>query len=223
MRNEQTITRTNPERREHLALLAIGLLALIVSAIRPFDWLTWVLEVAPAVMGAIVLVAVYRRFPLTTFTYRLVLVHALILFLGAHYSYAQVPLGYWVQELLGLARNHYDRVGHFAQGFFPAIYVREVFIRLDVVKRSWLFFVVTAVCLGVSAFYEFTEWWAALIGGDSAEAFLGTQGDQWDTQWDMFLCTVGAILAQLLLSRIHDRAIHASRRRRAAPRIDASR
>ena len=197
----------NSEKRTHLALLSVGLVALAVSAIRPFDWLTWVLEVFPGVLGAALLIAIYRRFRFTTFAYACALVHCLILFLGAHYSYAKVPLGFWMQDLFDLSRNHYDRVCHFAQGFFPAIYAREILIRLRVVRRGWLFFVVTSVCLAVSAFYEFTEWWAAILGGESAEAFLGTQGDQWDTQWDMFLCMMGAILAQLFLGKIHDRAI----------------
>lgn len=195
------------KKRTHLILLAVGFVALIISAIRPFDWLTWVLEVFPGVFGALMLVAVYGRFRFTTFAYVCVLIHALILFLGAHYSYARVPLGFWAQDLFDFSRNHYDRVGHFAQGFFPAIYVREVFIRLRVVKKGWLFFIVTAVCLAISAFYEFTEWWAAILGGESAEAFLGTQGDQWDTQWDMFLCMLGAMLAQIVLGKPHDRAI----------------
>ena len=195
------------EKRKHLVLLGVGLAALAASAVRPFDWLTWVLEVAPAILGLAVILFVYRRFPLTTFAYACVLVHSLILFLGAHYSYAKAPPGFWAQDLFDLSRNHYDRLGHFAQGFFPAIYAREIFLRLRVVKRGWLFFIVTAVCLGVSAFYEFTEWWAALAGGESAEAFLGTQGDQWDTQWDMFLCAVGAVCSQLLLGRRHDRAL----------------
>ena len=195
------------DKRKHLVLLGVGLVALAVSAIRPFDWLTWVLEVAPALMGLAVILFVYRRFRLTTFVYTLILIHSLILFLGAHYSYAKVPLGFWVQDLFDLSRNHYDRVGHFAQGFFPAIYAREIFLRLNVVRRGWLFFIVTAVCLGISAFYEFTEWWAALIGGDSAEAFLGTQGDQWDTQWDMFMCFTGSILSLLIFTRLHDRQL----------------
>jgi putative membrane protein len=204
--NEET-TEPNREKRTHFILLLVGLVALAVSSIRLFDWLTWVLEVIPAVFGAALLIIIYRRFRFTTFAYACVLIHSLILFLGAHYSYAKVPLGFWVQDFLDLSRNHYDRVGHLAQGFFPAIYVREIFIRLNVVKRGWLFLVVTAVCLAVSAFYEFTEWWAAILGGDSAEAFLGTQGDQWDTQWDMFLCLLGAVLAQLFLGKLHDRAI----------------
>ncbi|HVF56875.1 MAG TPA: DUF2238 domain-containing protein [Pyrinomonadaceae bacterium] len=196
------------ERREHLILLAAGVVALVVSGIRPLDRLTWVLEVAPAVAAAVLLIAIYRRFRFTPLVYRLVLVHALILMLGGHYSYAKVPFGYWLQDVLGLSRNPYDRIGHFAQGFIPAIIAREVLLRSTPLRRGgWLFFLVVAVCLAFSAFYEFTEWWAALLGGEAADAFLGTQGDQWDTQWDMFMCFTGAILSQLLLSRVHDRQL----------------
>jgi len=195
-------------RHENLLLLGIGAACMLVSAIRPFDWLTWWLEVLPAIVGAGILIAIHRRFPFTPLVYRLVLIHALILILGAHYSYARVPLGFWMQDVLNLSRNPYDRVGHFAQGFFPAIIAREVLLRCTpLVRGKWLFFLVVCVCLAFSAFYEFTEWWAALAGGESAEAFLGTQGDVWDTQWDMFMAMLGAISAQILLSGVHDRAL----------------
>lgn len=194
--------------REPLILIGIGAVALGVSAIRPFDWLTWWLETIPAMVGAALLIATHRRFRFTNFVYRLVLLHSLILILGAHYSYARVPLGFWVQDLFELSRNHYDRVGHFAQGFFPAIIVREVLLRLTPLRRGgWLFFLVVSVCLAISAFYEFTEWWAALAGGEAANDFLGTQGDVWDTQWDMFCAFVGSITALLVLGRLHDRAL----------------
>lgn len=196
------------KNREPLILFCIGMVALVVSAIRPFDWLTWWLETIPAIVGAGVLIATYRRFRFTNFVYRLVLIHSLILILGAHYSYARVPLGFWVQDLFELSRNHYDRVGHFAQGFFPAIVVREVLLRMTPLKRGgWLFFLVVSVCLAISAFYEFTEWWAALAGGEAATDFLGTQGDVWDTQWDMFCAFVGSITSLLILGRLHDRAL----------------
>jgi len=196
------------KKSEGLLLFSIGAVCLLVSAIHPYDWLTWWLEVLPALLGVAVLIATYRRFPLTPLVYRLILLHALILILGAHYSYARVPLGFWMQDWFGFARNHYDRIGHFAQGFIPAILVREVLLRLTPLRRSgWLFFLVVCVCLAMSAFYEFTEWWAALAGGEAADAFLGTQGDQWDTQWDMFLAMTGAILSQLLLGGVHDRAL----------------
>jgi putative membrane protein len=140
--------------------------------------------------------------------YILIAVHALILILGGHYTYAKVPLGYWLQELLDFSRNPYDRIGHLAQGFVPAMIAREILLRMTPLRRGgWLFFIVCAICLGVSACYEFIEWWAAILGGGSAEAFLGMQGDVWDTQWDMFLALCGAITAQLLLARAHDRAL----------------
>jgi putative membrane protein len=195
-------------RREPAVLLAATAAALAVSAIRPHDYFTWFLEVAPIFIGAAILIATYRRFPLTPLAYRLLFVHALILMLGGHYTYAEVPLGFWVQGALGLARNHYDRLGHFAQGFVPAILAREVLLRRSPLRRGkWLFFLVCCVCLAVSACYEFVEWWTAVTTGDSATAFLGTQGDPWDTQWDMFLALLGAITAQATLGRVHDRQL----------------
>ncbi len=197
-----------------LVLLGVVLAALVVSGIGPRDRLTWVLEVFPAVLAAPVLLLTYRRFPLTTLAYVLIAVHAGILFLGGHHTYAEVPLGWWAADVLGLARNHYDRVGHLAQGFVPAIVVREILVRASPLRGSrWLPVVVVALCLSVSVLYEFVEWWTALISRQAAEAFLGTQGDPWDTQWDMFLCLVGAVLALGLLSRVHDRGIE-----RLAPR-----
>lgn len=151
------------------------------------------------------------------------MLHALILSLGAPYSYARVPVGYWMQDWLGFARNHYDRIGHFAQGFFPAIVAREVLLRETPLRRGgWLFFLVVCVCLAASAFYEFTEWWAAVAGGEAADAFLGTQGDQWDTQSDMFMAMSGALLAQLLLGGAHDRALARLEAERSAVGQDAS-
>ncbi len=196
------------ERREPLILLGLGVAALVVSGISPLDRLTWVLEVFPAVAGALIFIFLYRRFRFTPLVYRLVLLHALVLILGGHYSYAKVPLGYWAQDLLGLSRNPYDRVGHFMQGFVPAIIAREVLLRKTPLRRGgWLSFLVVAVCLAFSAFYEFTEWWAALALGESADAFLGTQGDHWDTQWDMFMCFTGSILSLLIFTRLHDRQL----------------
>ena len=194
--------------REPLILLVAGLLALATSAIRPRDSFTWVLEVAPIFIGVPLLLWSHARFPLTPLLYRLLLVHALILMVGGHYTYAEVPLGFWVRDALGLARNHYDRLGHFAQGFVPAILAREILRRkARLPAGGWLFFLVTCVCLAVSACYEFIEWWTALATGGAAEAFLGTQGDPWDTQWDMFLALCGALSAQLLLVRVHDRQL----------------
>lgn len=191
---------------ENLLLLIIGGMLLVVSGIAPDDRTTWLLEVAPIFLAVPILIATRKRFPLTPLVYRLIFIHALILMLGGHYTYAKVPLGFWVQDLLDLSRNHYDRIGHFAQGFVPAIVAREVLLRTSPLRSGkWLFFLVTCVCLAVSACYEFVEWWAALLGGHAADAFLGTQGDPWDTQWDMFLAFLGAMAAQLLLGGRHDR------------------
>ena len=194
--------------REPLALLAVGALALVVSGIGPNDRATWMLEVAPAVIAAPVLIATARRLPLTPLAYRLIFVHALILMVGGHYTYAKVPAGFWVQDALDLARNPYDRLGHLAQGFVPAIVVREILVRRSPLQPGkWLTFLVLCVCLAISAAYELVECGVAVIGGESADAFLGTQGDQWDTQWDMLMALVGAALSLLLLREIHDRQI----------------
>ncbi len=194
--------------REPLVLLAVGAAALLVSGVGPHDRLTWLLEVAPILVAVPILVATARRFPLTPLAYRLIFVHALILMLGGHYTYAEVPLGDWVADALGLARNPYDRLGHLAQGFVPAVVVREILIRRSPLRPGkWLVFLVVCVCLAISAAYELVEWWSALIGGENAAAFLGTQGDQWDTQWDMFMALVGAVAALALLGRYHDRQI----------------
>jgi putative membrane protein len=199
-------TSGTPARREPLLLLVAGLALLVLSGIHPKDRFTWILEVAPIFIGVPILVATYRRFPLTPLAYRLLFLHALILMAGGHYTYAEVPLGFWVRDLLDLGRNHYDRLGHFAQGFVPAILVREV-LRRKVPLRpgGWLFFLVTCVCLAISAAYELVEWLAAVTTGSAAMAFLGTQGDVWDTQWDMFIALLGALTAQILLSRVHER------------------
>jgi len=193
-----------------LLLLGIGSLCLALSAIGAYDRLTWVLEVLPILLGAPVLVLTRRRFPLTSLAYLLIFVHALILMVGGHYTYERVPLGFWIERALHLGRNDYDRIGHFAQGFVPAIVAREVLLRRSpLVPGKWLFFVVTAVCLAVSASYELLEWGAAVALGSGADAFLGTQGDPWDTQWDMLTALVGAIAAQLSLVRVHDRQLRA--------------
>jgi putative membrane protein len=199
---------TAAETREAIALLVLTAIALVVSGIGPFDRGTWILEVAPVLIAAPILYFTWRSFRLTPLTYRLIFLHALILILGGHYTYANVPLGFWLQELFDLARNPYDRIGHVAQGFVPAIIAREILIRRSPLHTGkWLLFIVCSICLAISAFYEFIEWWAALILGQGAHEFLGTQGDPWDTQWDMFLALCGAITAQLLLSRIHDRQL----------------
>ena len=201
-------THASTRFRLPLALTAIVAVALAISAIGPTDRLTWWLEVAPVLIAAPILFATARRFPLTRLVYVLIAIHALILILGGHYTYAQVPPGFWLQDIFDLARNPYDRIGHFAQGFVPAMIAREILLRVTPLRPGgWLFFIVCSICLAISACYEFIEWWAALIGGGSAEAFLGMQGDVWDTQWDMFLALCGSIVAQVTLSRVHDRAL----------------
>jgi putative membrane protein len=186
--------------------LAIFLAVLVWSAIRPKDMATWGLEVFPAIIALAVLAATWRRFPLTPLVYWLILAHAVILMVGGHYTYAEVPLGDWFRELTGGSRNDYDKLGHFAQGFVPALVAREILVRLGVIaRRGWLSFVVVAICLAISAAYEFVEWWVALLSDEAAESFLGTQGYVWDTQSDMLHAVVGAVVALLTLSRIHDR------------------
>jgi putative membrane protein len=161
---------------------------------------------------AAIAIALYRRFRFTDLVYWLVLIHSIILIVGGHYTYAEMPLFNWLRDEFGLARNYYDRLGHVAQGFIPAIIAREVLVRLNVVNgKAWLFFVVVCFCLALSAFYEFVEWWVAVGTGEAATAFLATQGDVWDTQWDMFLALLGAVAAQLLLNRWHDRQLREAR------------
>jgi putative membrane protein len=181
---------------------------LLWSGIAPHDRITWWLEVSPVLIAAPLLLATARRFPLTPLLYVLLFAHAVILMVGGHYTYARVPLGFWMQDAFDFARNHYDRIGHLAQGFVPALLAREVLLRQTPLRPGgWLFLLVVSVCLAVSAVYEMLEWWTALLGGIAATDFLGTQGDVWDTQWDMFLAGVGAISALLLLSRVHDRQL----------------
>ncbi len=194
--------------QEPLILLVIVGIGLFASAIHPYDPTTWLLEVSPVLIAAPILVATYRGFRLTPLLYRLIFIHSLILIAGGHYTYARVPLGAWAQNLFHLTRNHYDRLGHFAQGFIPAMVAREILLRKSPLRPGkWLFFIVVCICLAASAFYEFIEWWTALIMGQAATDFLGTQGDPWDTQWDMFMAFTGAILAQLALSRYHDQEL----------------
>ena len=195
--------------RQFFALLSATLLALFIwSGVAPRDRLTWVLEVAPVVIGVAILAATYTRFQFTRLVYVLVWLHAAILMIGGHYTYAEMPLFNWLRDTFDLARNHYDRLGHFAQGFFPAIIAREVLLRLSpLTPGKWLFTLVACVCLAISASYELFEWWTALLTGSAATAFLATQGDVWDTQWDMFLALVGAVTSQLMLAPLHDRAL----------------
>ncbi len=194
------------EKRLLLGLVLLACLALGISPVT--DRETWLLENTPVFLGLAILFATDSRLPLSRLTYRLLAVHALILMIGGHWSYAEVPLGFWVKDALGLARNHYDRLGHFAQGFVPAILAREVLLRrTPLVRGKWLFFIVVCVCLAFSAFYELIEWWIAVASAGGATAFLGTQGDPWDTQWDMFMCLLGSLLAQLLLAGVHNRGM----------------
>ncbi len=191
-----------------LALLALVIAAMAVSAIGPTDRMTWWLEVLPVLIGLPLMLLTARRFPLTNMLYVLIALHALILILGAHYTYAKVPLGDWVRDAFDLMRNPYDRLGHFVQGFVPAIIAREILLRkTPLVRGGWLFFIVTSICVAFSACFELFEWLVAIIGGGSADQYLAMQGDEWDTQWDMFCALCGALIAQLALSSLHDRAL----------------
>lgn len=203
--------RRTPSDIEFAALVALIAVALVWSGIHPTDRLTWLLEVVWVMAALPLLIATRRRFPLTRLLYWLVAAHCLILIYGGAWTYAQTPVGLWAQQAFDLARNHYDRLGHFAQGFVPAILARELLLRkTDLHEGGWLFYLVTSVCLAFSAFFELLEWWAALLWGGEADAFLATQGDVWDTQWDMFLALCGAIAAQLLLRRWHARQLPAA-------------
>jgi putative membrane protein len=178
---------------------------MIWSGINPKDQFTWFLEVIPALIGIIIIGATFNKFRLTNLTYALILIHCIILMVGGHYTYAEVPLFDWIKDYFELERNNYDKIGHLAQGFIPAIIIREIFIRKEIIyKANWLNFIVVCICLAISALYELIEWWVAELTGDSAEAFLGTQGYVWDTQSDMALALLGAILSLILLSKIHN-------------------
>ena len=193
---------------KNLLWVGIFLAVLAWSAIEPYDRLTWWMEVLPALAGFAVLVITRRRFQLTELVYILILVHAIILMVGGHYTYAEVPIGDWWRDFNGGDRNDYDKLGHLAQGFIPALIAREILIRNKVVtRRGWLSFLVLCIVLAISAFYELIEWWAALVSQEAADSFLGTQGYIWDTQSDMMWALCGAFLSLLLLSRFHDRQI----------------
>lgn len=213
--------------RERSVLLAVAVAILVWSGVRPHDRLTWWLEVAPVLLAGPVLLVTGRRFPLTPLAYRLIFVHSLILLVGGHYTYERVPLGNWVRDVLELGRNHYDRLGHLAQGFVPAIVVREILLRkTPLTADGWLFFLTSAVCLAFSACFEFLEWGTATLIGQAADAYLATQGDVWDTQWDMLCALLGALASQLWLGKQHDRELHElldrlSRRRGADHRNSA--
>jgi putative membrane protein len=201
----------NQPSRYELALLASLVVLLVWSGIHPHDRFTWVLEVFPILLGVPALILLYPSLRLTPLVYTLIWIHSLILMLGGHYTYAQVPLGFWMEQWFGFSRNHYDRIGHLAQGFIPAMLAREIFVRRSPLRGSrWLPFVVICFCLAFSAFYELIEFWTALASGSAATDFLGTQGDPWDTQWDMMLALIGSIVSLLLLSRWQDRQIAAN-------------
>ena len=197
--------------RTNTALLLTFTAVFVWSLVRPHDYFTWFLEVFPAIVGLVIVVATHRRFPLTPLLCVLLTLHAIVLMIGGHYTYAEVPLGFWMEKVFDTARNDYDRIGHFAQGFVPAILAREILIRKNVVRsRGWLYFIIVSICLAFSALYELFEWRVAVASGSSADAFLGTQGDVWDTQEDMATALIGALLAPLLLGRIHDRQLRNS-------------
>lgn len=205
---------TTSSNRTLLVGVAALLAALAVSGWQPYDRLTWLLEVAPVLIVVPLLILTRASYPLTALLYALIFVHALILILGGAYTYARVPLGFWMQELLDLSRNPYDKIGHFAQGFIPAIAAREILLRGRFVRsRRMLAFLVLCVVLAISASYELIEWAAALALGQGADEFLGTQGDPWDTQSDMFLALIGGGAALALLSRLHDRQLDGLPRR----------
>lgn len=193
----------------HRAMLAAFAVTLAWSAWHPKEYFTWFLEVLPALIGLMIVAAIYTRFRLSDLAYLAILLHSLVLMVGGHYTYAEVPLFNWLRDdHIGLVRNDYDRLGHFAQGFFPAILAREILLRRSpLVRGKWLFFIVTCICLAISAGYELIEWRVAVSSGDEAVAFLATQGDPWDTQWDMFTALIGALVSLVLMGRIHDRSM----------------
>jgi putative membrane protein len=191
-----------------LVLFALFIIFFVWSAINPYDRLTWLLEVLPTIIALPILWLTYKKFPLTPLLYSLILLHAIILLIGGHYTYAEVPLFSWMRDTFDWSRNYYDRLGHFAQGFIPAMIAREILLRQQVVKSgAWLFFIVCCICLSISACYEFIEWWVAVAAGGTAEAFLGLQGDVWDTQWDMLTALIGAVCAQIFLKRRHNQQL----------------
>ena len=195
-------------RTSHLALLLIVAIVFCWSGWRPHDRFTWWLEIAPGLAGIAILLATYRRFTFTTLCYTLVALHICILCVGGHYTYARVPVFDWLPPVFGWERNHFDRLGHFMQGFVPAMIAREIFVRLQIVNRKkWIPFLVVSVCLAISAFYELVEWWTAHVSGSAADDFLGTQGDVWDTQEDMCMALIGVVCALLFLSYFQDRAL----------------
>jgi putative membrane protein len=211
-----------PGCTEGRMLVGIVVIGLVWSGFAPVSRLTWLMEVVWVVVGLPVVLLGWRRFPLSRLLCWLLVLHAFVLLYGGHYTYAETPLGNWFRDTFTLSRNHYDRLGHFVQGFVPAILFREILLRRTPLRPGgWLFVLVSSVCLAFSACFEFLEWWSALTLGAAADAFLATQGDVWDTQWDMFLCLIGAILAQVFLSRTHDRQLATTQQR--PPQVDPAR
>ncbi len=189
-------------------LLLIFSRFLIWSAINPKEYFTWFLEILPAILGVLMLIFTYKRFQFTNLVYTLILVHCIILLIGGHYTYAEVPLFDWLKDIFNFSRNNYDKIGHFAQGFIPAMITRELLIRKNVLnKKSWLNFIIVSICLAISAAYEFIEWFISLQTGEAGDSFLGTQGYIWDTQSDMLFATIGAIVAIITMSKIHDKQL----------------
>jgi len=209
--NTARATTTQPPLSPISGALWLGIFfaVLVWSWIDPKDRLTWWLESLPALIGFAILAFSYRRFPLTPLLYWLILAHCVVLFVGAHYTYAEVPLFNWIRDYFGHQRNNYDKLGHFMQGFVPAMIAREILIRFKVIcRKNWLPFIVLCIVLAISAFYELIEWWTAVLSGDEATAFLATQGYVWDTQSDMLMALIGGATALLLLSRWHDKQLH---------------
>jgi putative membrane protein len=194
--------------KKYYLLVCLFFVGLIGSAINCHDYFTWILEVFPAIIGLLVLIFTFSRFKFTYFTYIMILFHCYILFIGGHYTYAQVPLFNWIKDVFHQSRNNYDKLGHFVQGFVPAIIIREIFIRLNIIqKKGWLAFLTVCVCMSISVSYEFLEWFVSVSSGSSGDSFLGTQGDIWDTQSDMLFATIGAICMVLTLAKFHNRLI----------------
>lgn len=194
--------------RRYNILVALFFTGLLISAIQPHDYFTWLLEVFPAIIGLVILMATFKSFRFSYFAYILVLIHCYILFIGGHYTYAEVPLFDWIKDVFHQSRNNYDKVGHFVQGFVPAVIIRELFVRKQIVKKGgWLSFLTVCTCVTISVLYEFLEWGVAVISGQSAESFLGTQGYEWDTQSDMLYAMIGALCMVILFSKFHDRQI----------------
>ena len=200
------MSQTEKNKRYHILLLLTLIPVFLWSLIKCFDLYTWALEAAPVIIGCVILISVYRKFRLTNLVYILIWLHAVILLIGAHYTYARMPLFNWIADVFDLSRNHYDRLGHFIQGFIPAILAREILLRTSPLKQGkWLFVIVISICLAISAAYELLEWTVAVIAKTAAEAFLGTQGDNWDTQKDMALCLLGAVTSLITLSKFHNK------------------